>query len=265
MYTNINSPTITPKLTIEGQGEPFLWLHGMLNSVESDSAYSLIDFNELSKLVTLIRYDYCDKAVSGNYNWEYLSEELIEIANRQIYEKVILGGLSMGSGTILHTAVKYPERVKALILVTPPPAWESREKVKSVYRKVAARTNANTIPEILKRIVVWNQDPPEYYEQKHPGIREQLQDYRLSFEPGYYTRLYLDGAASDMPSREQIAEIHVPTLIVALDEDDNHPVEIAQELNNLIKGSELVVISGYNDYLKLQLKVKEFITQITFE
>ena len=253
---------LAPELTIQGQGEPLIWLHGMLNSTELDSAYSLINFQELSKLVTVIRYNYCEKSVSGNYTWEYLADELIEIMNRQKYEKSILGGLSMGSGTILHAAVNYPERVKALILVTPPPAWETREKVKSVYRKVAAKTNDKTIPELLRRIVAWNQDPPEYYEQKHPGTRQKMQDLRLSFEPGYYTRLYLDGAASDMPSREQIAKIHVPTLIIAHPDDENHPLSMAQELHNLIEGSELTLVSEYSDYSKLQIKVKEFISKI---
>lgn len=251
-----------PKLTIQGQGEPLYWLHGMMNSVELDSTYSLVDLSQLAELATLIRYNYCDKSVSGNYTWQYLSEELIGIINSQNDQRVILGGLSMGSGTILHAAVNYPEKVKALILVTPPPAWESREKVKAVYRKVAAKTNPENIPEILKRIVSWSQEPPDYYEEKHPGTRNRIQDLRLSFEPEYYTRLYLDGAASDMPSREQIASIHVPTLIIAHHNDENHPLEMAQELNNLINESELFVISAYSDYNKLQLKLKEFINQI---
>lgn len=251
-----------PQLSTQGQGEPLYWLHGMLNSVELDSAYSLIDFNKLAEFVKLFRYNYCDKSVSGNYTWEYLSEELIGLVNSQNHQKVILGGLSMGSGTILHAAVNYPEKVKAMILVTPPPAWESREKVKAVYRKVAAKTNPANIPEILKRIVSWSQEPPEYYEEKHPGTRNQIQELRLSFEPEYYTRLYLDGAASDMPSREQIAGIHVPTLIIALHDDANHPMEMAQELNNLINASELFVISAYCDYEKLQGKVKDFLNQV---
>ncbi|MFY9151532.1 MAG: alpha/beta hydrolase [Prolixibacteraceae bacterium] len=251
-----------PQLTIQGHGEPLFWLHGMLNSVELDSAYSLINFQELDELVTLYRYNYCDKSVSGNYTWEYLSRELINIVNCQNHQRVILAGLSMGSGTILHAAVNYPEKVKALILVTPPPAWESREKVKAVYRKVAAKTNSNNLPEILKRIVSWSQEPPEYYEEKHPGTRKLIQELRLSFEPAYYTRLYLDGAASDMPSREQIARIHVPTLIIAHHNDENHPLEIAKELNNLIDGSELTVISTYSDYENAQTKMKEFIKQI---
>lgn len=251
-----------PFLHIKGTGQPFIWLHGMLNSVELDSIYSLVDFEQLTQLVTVISYNYCNKLDSGNYTWEFLSEELLSVLDNQKIEKSILGGLSMGAGTILHAAVTYPERVKALILATPPPAWEKREAVKKVYRRIASKTNHENIPEFLKRIVIWNEEPPNYIEQINPGLREKLQNLRLAFNPAYYTRLYLDGANSDMPSREQISKISVPTLIIALDQDSNHPLGIAQELHSLIKGSEIEVITNLQDHRNLQKKVHEFLQKL---
>lgn len=248
----------TPKLNIQGEGQPFIWLHGMLNSIESDSVYSLIDFESLQNQVSVVRYNYCDKSVDGDYTWPALTNELMSVLDAQKYNKAILGGLSMGAGTAIHAAVQYPERVKALILVTPPPAWEIREKVKTVYRKVITKTNRERIPEILKRIIQLNQDPPEYFEQNHLGTRQRLLEHRLSFEPQYYTQIYLGGANSDFPSREQISQINVPTLIIAHPDDTNHPLETAKELNKLIKGSELELISNYKDYQNSQIKVRYF-------
>lgn len=249
-----------PKLTIQGEGQPFIWLHGMLNSVESDSVYSLIDFESIQDQVSVVRYDYCDKSVNGDYSWPTLTDELIGILDAQKYEKAILGGLSMGAGTAIHAAVRFPERVKALILVTPPPAWEKREKVKTVYRKIIAKLKGDTIPVFLKRIIEMNQDTPGFFERNYPGTGERLLQYRLSFEPQYYSQIYCGGAASDFPSREQIAKIDVPTLIVALPDDFNHPLETAQELNNLIKRSELMIISNLDDYKKLQIRVHDFLS-----
>ena len=239
-----------------------MWLHGMLNSVESDSIFSLIDFYQLSKLVSLIRYDACNKSVTGNYTWDAMADELISMADAKKYNAMILGGSSMGSGTAIHCAVKYPERVKALTLVTPPPAWEMRSGVKSLYEKIAAKAKRNTIPDILKRIIQLNQDPPEFYEQMHPGTRQLLLEHRLDFEPHYYSSIYLGGAVSDLPSREQISNINVPCLIVSQPDDANHPIKMAQELNNLIKGSELVIVTDYDSYQKLQIKVSDFIKEL---
>jgi pimeloyl-ACP methyl ester carboxylesterase len=252
----------TPQLNIQGEGQPFIWLHGMLNSVESDSVYSLIDFKSLQNQVSVVRYNYCDKSTAGDYSWPALTNELISVLDDQKYEKVLMGGLSMGAGTAIHAAVQFPERVKALILVTPPPAWEKREKIKTVYRKVISKTNGESIPEILKRIIQLNQDPPEYFEQNHPGTKQRLLEHRLGFEPQYYTQIYIGGANSDFPSREQISKINVPTLIIAQPNDPNHPLETAQELNNLIKRSELVIVSDYEDYKELQIKVLDFISRI---
>lgn len=249
-----------PQLNIQGKGQPFIWLHGMLDSVESDSVYSLIDFDQLSKLVSVVRYNACNKSVDGDYSWNAMTDELICLADSQNYSSMIIGGSSMGSGTAMHCAVQFPERVKALVLVTPPPAWEMRSGVKTLYEKIAAKVGQNTIPDILKRIIQRNQDPPEFFEQMHPGTRQRLLEYRLGFEPQYYSSIYLGGAVSDLPPREQIAEIDVPTLIIACRDDLNHPFEMALELKALLKNSELLVVSDYNDYLSVQEKLGKFIS-----
>lgn len=250
-----------PPLTIKGEGQPFIWLHGMLNSVESDSLYSLLDLKEAAKVATVIRFDACAKSATGNYRWDAMAEQLNGVAQACQCDSMILGGTSMGSVTALHYTVRYPEKVKALVLVTPPPAWEKREPVKAIYRKIASKTNPAVIPEFLKRLVSLNPDPPEFYEQQHPGTRQRLMECRLGFEPSYYSQIYLGGAASDLPSPEELSSIQVPTLIIALPHDENHPLDISQELNQLIVNSELVVISDYNQYLQLQKKVQAFLVK----
>jgi pimeloyl-ACP methyl ester carboxylesterase len=251
-----------PSIHITGSGHPFIWLHGLLNSVEADSLFSLIDFRKLSEIVAVVRYDYRDKAFDGDYTWPALCDELKQISDSMNQQQLFLGGLSMGAGTILHFATQYPERVKAMILVTPPPGWEMRTDTKTVYRKIASKTDNHTVPEILKRIISWSKDPPDFFEEKHPGTRQKLQQLRLNFEPLYYSRIYSDGADSDFPSREQIAQINVPTLIVSIPNDTNHPAEMAQILHNLIKTSKLEVISEYKDLENLQKIVRNFILEV---
>jgi len=256
--TNKTIPLKLPSLYIAGSGQPFIWMHGMLNSVESDSIYSLIDFDHLSKQVSVVRYNYCDKSVTGNYSWESLTGELIGIADAKDLGPMILGGSSMGAAIAIHAAVKFPERVKALVLVTPPPAWEMRTDVKKTYQKIAGKTDSAKIPDFLKRLIAQNQEPPDFFVQMHPGTRKRLLEYRMDFEPEYYTKIYSGGAVSDLPPREQIAKIKVPTIIIALPDDPNHPIEIAQHLQTLISGSELVIVSSYRNFQDLQKKVLDF-------
>lgn len=234
----------------------------MLNSVESDSVYSLIDFDRLSKLVSVVRYNACSKAAAADYSWTALTNELMEVANNQNYHSMILGGCSMGGGTAIHAAVHFPEKVKGLVLVTPPPAWEHRMGAQSVYKKVAAKTTPEKIPEFLRRILELNEDPPDYFEAIRPGTRKRLLELRLAFEPSYYSSIYHGAEISDLPAREQIAQIQIPTLIISNAGDVKHPINIARELNQLIPNSELVLISDLSDHQNLQIKLAEFVGSI---
>ncbi|HCY42938.1 MAG TPA: hypothetical protein DHV48_16605, partial [Prolixibacteraceae bacterium] len=151
----------------------------MLNSVESDSIYSLVDFENLAQQVQLIRYNACDKSVTGDYSWSGMVTELNEIIDSLDAEKVILGGVSMGSGTALYTAIRHPEKVKALILVTPPPAWEVRVAVQKTYERIALKARPDHLPDFLKRLILLNQDPPEFFEQQFPETRQKLLELRM--------------------------------------------------------------------------------------
>lgn len=251
-----------PQLHIEGTGQPVLWMHGMLNSVESDSLYSMVDFNRLAQQVKLIRYNACDKAVNGDYSWNGLVEECKSVIDSLDNDKVILGGMSMGSGTALYTAIRYPEKVKALILVTPPPAWEVRVATQAIYEKIAQKAQPDHIPNFLLRIIQRNQDPPDFFESRYPGTRKKLLDYRLSFDPAYYYSIYHGGAISDFPTREELTQMKIPTLIVGDPNDIGHPIEVAREMNELISNSQLVEIRNIEDYDKLQEIVSVFLSSI---
>jgi pimeloyl-ACP methyl ester carboxylesterase len=255
----------TIPITIQGEGQPFVWLHGMLGSVESDSVYSMVDFNRISEIASVIRYDACGKSVSGDYSWDGMTNELFNLVNHYKLEPMILGGTSMGSGTAIHFAVRYPERVKALILVTPPPAWEKRKGVKAVYNKIASKADLSGNPEFMRKLISMNSDVPDFFEQENPGTWDRLLKFRLGFERSYYPQIYRGGAVSDLPSPEEIEKIKVPTLIAAFPDDLNHPLEIAQTLNNLIAGAEMVIISNCADYRKFQEKVNDLVSSAFFD
>jgi 3-oxoadipate enol-lactonase len=249
------------KLNIQGTGQPLIWMHGMLNSVESDSVYSLVDFDQLSRQVQLVRYDACDKSPTGDYSWKGLVHELTGIMQSITNKKVALGGVSMGSGTALYTAIQNPDKVNALILVTPPPAWEVRVATQDIYEKIALKARPDHLPNFLKRIIQRNQDPPEFFEQQFPGTRQKLLDLRMNFDPAYYYSIYHGGAISDFPTREELTKVKIPTLIVADPNDPGHPIEVAREMNSLIPDSELFLISNFEDYLYLQNKVSDFLNK----
>lgn len=251
-----------PTLHISGSAQTLVWMHGMLNSVDSDSAYSLIDFERLSQQIRLVRYNAGDQSPAADYSWNGLVEELSGIIDHLDDGKVILGGVSMGSGTALYTAIRYPEKVKALVLVTPPPAWEVRVAVQELYEKIALKARPDHLPEFLKRIIQRNQDPPEFFEQQFPGTRQKLLQMRMSFDPAYYYSIYHGGAISDFPEREELRKVNIPVLIVGDPNDPGHPIEVAREMQQLLPKARLVELENINDYHRLQETVSIFLKQI---
>lgn len=248
-----------PTINSNANGLPFIWLHGMLSSIKSDSLNPLLDFESIKQFAKVIRYNYRDKCENSDYTWKSLSEELSQIIVRHKIKSPVLGGLSMGVGTILHYVTSNQNDVKALVLYTPPPVYQDREPVKKVYRKVALKTNSETIPDIVKKLIEKTTDIPDYVEEKYPDARKKIIESRLDFNPVYFTRIYNDGANSDFPDKNLISRIKIPTLIIAQTNDDNHPVKSAIELQKLIKGSELLYISNLEDYIKTSQIVNNFI------
>ena len=61
------------------------------------------------------------------FTWENLAYDTIGIANYLKLSKFIACGNSMSASSSLYTAIKFPERVYALILIRVPTAWEARK------------------------------------------------------------------------------------------------------------------------------------------
>jgi pimeloyl-ACP methyl ester carboxylesterase len=58
----------------------------------------------------------------GRYSYDELAKDISEVANSQQLEQFVLVGHSMGAAVAAQYAASHPARVKALVLVDPPPA-----------------------------------------------------------------------------------------------------------------------------------------------
>ena len=131
-------------IQVSGNGVPLIWGHCLMGSMDADDASGILDFEHLSRLTRLIRFDARGHGESSGsinpleYRWDKQAEDVWAIADHYAPgEKVILGGASMGSATALHAALKYPQRVAGLVLVLPPTAWRSRPRQARLYRQLA--------------------------------------------------------------------------------------------------------------------------------
>ncbi|HAM45630.1 MAG TPA: alpha/beta hydrolase, partial [Propionibacteriaceae bacterium] len=70
----------------------------------------------------------------SSYTWPALAGDLLQILDELAPgESVHAVGTSMGTGTLLHAALRDPGRFASLTLVLPPTAWETRRAKSADY------------------------------------------------------------------------------------------------------------------------------------
>ncbi|MBR7742539.1 alpha/beta hydrolase [Phycicoccus sp. BSK3Z-2] len=223
---------------VAGDGGPLVvQLHGLTSSRDRDARIGL----DVSRAIgghRILRYDArghgrsTGTADPDRYRWDALAEDLLALLDDVAPGEQVHGvGPSMGTGTLLHAAVRDPGRFATLTLTVPPTAWTTR--------RVQARTylaNADVVErEGLAHFVALAREqagPPALADAPltEPSVAETLLPAVLR-----------GAAATDLPEPELVREIGVPTLVLAWSDDPNHPLSTAALLHELVDDSELVV------------------------
>lgn len=144
---------------VEGEGEAVLFLHGQFGT--SVIVRPLLE--PLSKEWMVITPDLRGRGRSvcpdiDEHNWDQYIDDTLAVLDALRLERVVLGGVSLGAGLALATALRHPERVSALVLYSSPYAGEVigwREEQRSLQAGVlesarAVREQSPGAVEILK-------------------------------------------------------------------------------------------------------------------
>jgi len=99
-----------------GEGRPLIILHGLFGS--SDNWYSLAKVFAQSNTVYLVdQRNHGQSPHSQEFNYKLLTEDLEDfIHEHQIIDPIVLGH-SMGGKAAMNFAVKYPDKLKKLVVV----------------------------------------------------------------------------------------------------------------------------------------------------
>jgi len=124
-------------------------LHGLMSSRRRDSHLGL-DLGRALRDHRILRIDARGHGGSTgtddpvDYRWDNLAEDLLAVLDAVAPGEAVHGvGPSMGTGTMLHAALKDPARFASLTLMVPPTAWGTRRAQAEVDR-----TNADLIERI---------------------------------------------------------------------------------------------------------------------
>lgn len=218
-------------------GSLVVQLHGLTSSRTRDAAIGL-DLARALDDHRVLRYDARGHGRSTGtpdptrYTWPALAGDLLTLLDHVAPGERVHGvGGSMGTGTLLHTAVRHPSRFASLTLVVPPTAYETRAAKAASYR-----ANAELVErEGMDAFVAQARMMPE------PPALEGAPQSRPSTTAELLPSLLRGAAKSDLPPIQTIAQLHIPTLILAWADDPDHPVRTAELLHHAIRASRLVV------------------------
>jgi pimeloyl-ACP methyl ester carboxylesterase len=245
-----------------GEGLPFLWGHGLLGSMDQEDAGGLFDWEPLATHVRLVRYDARGHGRSEatldpkSYRWRELARDLRCIADAVGPEPPVLGGVSMGCATSLHAAVACPERTRALVLVGPPTAWQTRPRQARIYRFSAVLIERfglapfrclGTLASLPVR------------DAKLARMQRSIMNELRRADPRAVTAALRGAAASDLPDARELRGLEVPALVLAWRGDPTHPLSTAERLSEWLPDAKLHVADSSSDVGAWPQRIREFL------
>lgn len=262
----MSSPSIPPQPHEFAGSAPapdLIWGHGLTQSRRLEDAAPLIEWSEVPARV--IRYDARGHGETGSthnldaYTWAGLAQDQFGLADHLGVDSYISGGASMGCGTALHAAVAAPQRIRALILVIPPTAWETRAAQAGQWGAGAELIERDGIEAFVAASARRPIPGPylgdaRYLERRGNALR--------SWEPARLAHVLRGATGADLPPRHEIATIASPTLVLAWTGDPAHPESTALELAELIDDTELHLADTADELATWTDRVAAFVADV---
>ena len=179
-------------------------------------------------------------APDGIYTVDAMADDVIETLDvLQLTDPLVLGGLSMGGYLALSIAERYPERLKALMLLNTRAAADSPEAARAreeQARQVEASGDVGPVVEaMLPRLFTASTF------DRHPELIARTRG-RMARTPARAVAGMLRGLATRPDRTGTLGRIAVPTLVLAGSDDQVIPIEESARMAAAIPGARRVVI-----------------------
>jgi pimeloyl-ACP methyl ester carboxylesterase len=225
-----------------GTGQPVILLHPtLLNHTIWDD-----QFERFARDFRTIRYDLRGHGLSLSVADTFSHhQDLFKLINELYLDRAILVGLSFGASVAIDFALEYPEKVKALVLVSPKVSgYEFREMD---YLEDAGRLglayqegNLELVIEMFKKI--WIDGPERNSGGVDPAVREKI---------GVIVRENLQhrnpqsiAKSLDPPALARSFRLELPALIIVGNLDMTDVKTISTILERDIDGSQRIIMDN---------------------
>lgn len=234
---------------IAGEGEPtVVLLHGgMLDASMWDEQFEL-----LSRSHRALRYDasaHGRSALPPDAYWDHA--DLRGLMDHLGIDRAVLVGLSMGGRVAVDMALEEPQRVQAVVAVSPGLGgyrFESEFHAANRKSMIAAWKSGDfdAVVEAFQRD--WTDGPHRAPEDVDPGVRERVREMARST-----VESVMEGRSLHPPAIERLDELELPMLVVVGELDDPGILEIGSMLVAADPNAELVTVPGVAHMVNLEV------------
>jgi pimeloyl-ACP methyl ester carboxylesterase len=231
----------------EGAGLPFVFQHGL----GGDAGQPFEFFEHLLRDCPPFRLITLDCRAHGRtqpvgpedaLTISRLADDVVDVMDRLGLSQAVVGGISMGAAIALNIALRYPARLRGLVLSRP--AWLDRPDPEnlSVLKLVATLIRMHGAQEGREHFL----KTTEYASimDQSPDVAQSLLG-QFEHPRAVETVAKLERIPMDAPCRDRSgwASIAVPTLVLANRQDPVHPFEYGETLAAAIPGAEFCEIT----------------------
>jgi pimeloyl-ACP methyl ester carboxylesterase len=223
---------------IEGNGETVVFIHGLSDNLH----YWEFLAENLKVDYQILRVDLRGHGESelgdDEITIDLYCNDLVNLLDELSIDKLNLVGFSLGGAVALDFAVKYPERLSSLVLMS------SFSKIGEYSEKIIVQLK-NALENSFE----------EFYDLILPKIlcgevidenRKELDALREITSQSANTQAYIKAfdACLDFDRDEDLSEINIPTLVLAGKYDEIFNLDAQIELQGKIKNSRLIVFDN---------------------
>ena len=221
-----------PSVSIRGSGDALVLVPGINGS--GALFYRQVPLLERSyRVATYSLRDEADEL-------DVLVEDLAQVVDRTASEnrRAVIVGESFGGAVALTFALKYPDRVSALVILNSFPRFGSQLRLNLAIAGLTA-VPWNAVP-LLRRATVWR------LHSRHTGRQDIQRFIELTSDAtrhGYLNRLKL---LRRYDVRHRLHELTMPALFLAAEHDHLVPsVAEAQFMSTRVPSSALQILAGH--------------------
>lgn len=217
---------------VTGTGVPFVFLHGMGGSVKQ--IFSVYEPLEGVQLINLNQQGHGNSDADwDHYDFDRLGDDVVALLDHLNIQSAYFAGISMGAAVSLNVAVRYPERVRKLLLIRN--AWTDKPmsfEVQTAYHDLGACLHKGGLTAFYEtegwKIV---SEPSPYTRNAFisPFDEESSQKYWKKF-------LILPGK-TPIASLTDLDKLSMPVQILANKNDLCHPFAYGEYMHQHIKNS----------------------------